>query len=133
MARLLVTGAVAVLPTADGREVYLYKGAIVEADAFTEKGVEHARSMGLVDDAPELPEEDDVEQITQAEIDEAAELVAAEAQKVADAKAELEQERAALDAEKADLAKQRELFEAETSQPQPKTGAPKAAAPKQQS
>ncbi|MGA6128829.1 MULTISPECIES: hypothetical protein [unclassified Microbacterium] len=112
MARLLVTGAVAVLPTADGREQYFYKGAIVDSDAFTEKGVEHARSMGLVDDAPELPEEDEDQALTAADVEAAAQLVEAAAQKVADAKAELELERQALDAEKAELAKEREEFDA---------------------
>ena len=112
MARLVVTGAVAVLPTADGREVYLYKNVIFDEDAFTEKGVEHARSMGLVDDAPELPEEDETQTLSAADVEAAAQLVEAEAQKVADAKAELERERQALETEKADLAKEREEFDA---------------------
>ncbi len=127
MARLLVMGAVAVLPTADGREVYLYKGAIVDSDAFMEKGVEHARSMGLVDDAPELPEEDETEALTAADVEAAAQLVEAEAQKVADAKAALELERQAFESEKADLAKEREQFDAAKA----KTPAPKQTAAKQ--
>lgn len=86
MGRLIVTASAVVLPTADGREQYLYKGAIVEADAFTEKGVEHARTQGLVDDAPEIVE-DETPAVTQADVDAA--------------KAALDQERAAFESEKA--------------------------------
>jgi hypothetical protein len=100
MARLLVTAAAVVLPTADGREQYLYKGAIVESDAFTAKGVEHARAQGLIEDAPELVE-DETPVVTQADIDAAAKAVEDEARKVEEAKAELAREREAFEAEKA--------------------------------
>jgi hypothetical protein len=70
MGRLIVTAAVAVLPTTDGREQYLYKGAIVDSDAFTEKGLEHARVQGLIDDAPDAEEEPEPETVfLQADVD----------------------------------------------------------------
>ncbi len=103
MGRLIVTASAVVLPTADGREQYLYKGAVVDADAFTEKGVEHARTQGLIDDAPEVIE-DEVEVFTQADIDLAKQLVEDEAKKVGAAKDALDQERAAFEAEKAAFA-----------------------------
>lgn len=102
MARLEVTAAVAVLPTVDGREQYLYKGAIVDSEPFTEKGLEHARAQGLIGDAPE-PVEEEPPAVTQADVDAAAALVAEEAQKVADAKADLDRGREAFAAEKAEF------------------------------
>jgi hypothetical protein len=70
MARLLVTAAAAVLPTLDGREQYLYKGTVVESDAFTEKGIEHARVQGLVGDAPEVDEDPEPEAVfSQSDVD----------------------------------------------------------------
>lgn len=70
MARLIVTAAVAVLPTSDGREQYLYKGAIVDSDAFTDKGIEHARVQGLIDDAPEIEEQPEPDPLfAQADVD----------------------------------------------------------------
>jgi hypothetical protein len=124
MGRLEVTAAAVVLPTVDGREQYLYKGVIVESDAFTEKGIEHARAQGLIDDAPEIVE-DEVDVITQADVDAAALAVEAEAQKVVDAKAELERERTALEADKAAFeAAKAEAAKSQTA-PAPKSGSAK--------
>lgn len=108
MGRLEVTAAAVVLPTVDGREQYLYKGAVVESDAFTEEGLEHARAQGLIGDAPEIVE-DESPAVTQADIDDAVAAVQAEAQKVADERSELE-------AAKADLQKERERLEAEKAE-----------------
>lgn len=70
MSALIVTAAVAVLPTRDGREQYLYQGAIFDSDAITEKGIEHARAQGLIDDAPEVVEEEPIEAtFSQADVD----------------------------------------------------------------
>lgn len=70
MAAFEVKAAVAVLPTVDGREQYLYKGTIAESDAFTEKGLEHARAQGLIGDAPEVEEEPEREAtFSQADVD----------------------------------------------------------------
>lgn len=70
MSALIVTAAVAVLPTRDGREQYLYQGAIFDSDAITEKGIEHARAQGLIDDAPEIVEEEPIEAaFSQADVD----------------------------------------------------------------
>ena len=43
-----VTGGAVVLPTKDGSERYLYTGAPVDEDAFTEAGIQHAVSVGLI-------------------------------------------------------------------------------------
>lgn len=43
-----VVGAVAVIPTKDGSERYMYRGAIVSDDAFTGEGLEHVLSVGLI-------------------------------------------------------------------------------------
>lgn len=70
MSALIVTAAAAVLPTVDGREQYLYQGAIFDSEGITEAGVEHARTQGLIGDAPEVVEEEPVEAaLTQADID----------------------------------------------------------------
>ncbi|CAN7266921.1 hypothetical protein LJR186_001226 [Microbacterium foliorum] len=69
MARVQVTAAVAVLPTVDGREQYLYQGSIVDDDAFTAEGIEHARAQGLIGDAPEFVEEEPVAVFSQDEVD----------------------------------------------------------------
>lgn len=49
-----VIGGAVVLPTKDGSERYLYTGAPVDEDAFTEAGIQHAVSVGLIaeTDAP---------------------------------------------------------------------------------
>ncbi|KKX97737.1 hypothetical protein [Microbacterium sp. Ag1] len=70
MSALIVTAAVAVLPTRDGREQYLYEGAVFDPEAITEAGIEHARAQGLIGDAPEVVEEEPVEAaLTQADVD----------------------------------------------------------------
>lgn len=61
MSALIVTAAVAVLPTRDGREQYLYEGAVFDSDAITEAGIEHARAQGLIGDAPEVVEDEPLE------------------------------------------------------------------------
>jgi multidrug efflux pump subunit AcrA (membrane-fusion protein) len=100
MERLQVTAAAVVLPTVDGREQYLYKGAIIESAGFTEKGIKHARAQGLLGEAPEVVEEEQPEPtFSQADVD-AAVKAATDAQ--AD---ELKQAKADLDAAKAELEK----------------------------
>jgi hypothetical protein len=47
MAAHVVTAAAVVLPTIDGSERYLYRGAPV-GDGFPEAGIEHALSLGLI-------------------------------------------------------------------------------------
>jgi hypothetical protein len=107
MARLLVTAAAVVLPTVDGREQYLYKGAVVESEAFTEKGVEHARAQGLVDDAPEVVEDEEPEApLTQADVDAAVKAATdAQAAELAQAKKDADAAKAEAEKAKAELAK----------------------------
>lgn len=70
MSTLIVTAAVAVLPTRDGREQYLYQGAVFDSEAITEAGLEHARAQRLIDDAPEVEEDEPVEAaFSQADVD----------------------------------------------------------------
>lgn len=70
MSALIVTGAVAVLPTRDGREQYFYQGTVFDPEAITEAGIEHARAQGLIGDAPEIVEEEPIEAaLTQADVD----------------------------------------------------------------
>lgn len=45
--RFEVTGPVVVLPTSDGSERYMYKGALI-GEGFTEAGIKHALSIGLI-------------------------------------------------------------------------------------
>lgn len=118
MARLVVTAAVAVLPTVDGREQYLYQGAVFDDDGITEAGVEHARAQGLIGDAPEVEEEEPIEAaLTQADVD-------AAVQTATDAK----------DAELAALRKELEAARAEAGKVEtPKVAATKTTAAKQQS
>lgn len=59
MSALIVTAAVAVLPTVDGREQYLYQGSVFDSDGITEEGLEHARAQGLIGDAPEVVEDEE--------------------------------------------------------------------------
>ncbi|WP_454112827.1 hypothetical protein [Microbacterium maritypicum] len=126
MSALIVTAAVAVLPTRDGREQYLYEGAVFDSDAITEEGLEHARAQGLIDDAPEVEEEEPIEAaFSQADVDAAvktavdakdAELATArkaveeKAREVAAAAKQLEADKSAFEtaqaeAKKADAAK----------------------------
>ena len=44
----VVTGAVAVIPTKDGSERYMYRGAPVSEEAFTAEGIKHVLSVGLI-------------------------------------------------------------------------------------
>lgn len=46
--RYIVTGAAVVLPTSGGSERYLYRGAVI-ADGYTESGIAHALSLGLIE------------------------------------------------------------------------------------
>lgn len=46
--RLTVVGPAVVLATTDGSERYLYRGAVVARDGFTEKSIDHAIDNGLV-------------------------------------------------------------------------------------
>lgn len=46
--KFIVVGAVAVLPTTDKSERYVYRNAPVDPDAFTPEGIKHAVSLGLV-------------------------------------------------------------------------------------
>jgi hypothetical protein len=54
----IVSGALVVLPTSGGSERYVYRGAIISADGFTEEGLAHALEVGLIEDAPEAAEAD---------------------------------------------------------------------------
>ncbi|AVL96927.1 MULTISPECIES: hypothetical protein [Microbacterium] len=121
MSALIVTAAVAVLPTRDGREQYLYEGAVFDSDAITEEGLEHARAQGLIGDAPEVVEEAPVEAaFTQADVDAAvkaaedakdAELATArnavedKAREVAAAAKQLEVDKSAFETAQADAKK----------------------------
>ena len=74
-----VTGGAVVLPTKDGSERYLYTGAPVDEDAFTEEGIQHALSVGLIaetepvgsieDDVVEVPEGDPSEDWSNKQLD----------------------------------------------------------------
>lgn len=110
MSALIVTAAVAVLPTRDGREQYLYEGAVFDSDAITEAGIEHARAQGLIGDAPEVVEEEPIEAaFTQADVDAA--VKAAE-----DAKdAELATARNAVEDKAREVAAAAKQFEADKS------------------
>lgn len=48
MAAHIVTGAAVVLPTVDGSERYLYRGAPV-GDGYTVDGIKHAVALGLIE------------------------------------------------------------------------------------
>jgi len=48
-----VKGAAVVLPTADKREQYLYRGAFIAPGSYTEEGLQHALDIGLIEQAPE--------------------------------------------------------------------------------
>lgn len=120
MSALIVTAAVAVLPTRDGREQYLYEGAVFDSDAITEAGIEHARAQGLIGDAPEVVEDeplevfsaDDVAAAVKAATDEKdAELATArraveeKAREVAAATKQLEADKSAFESAQADAKK----------------------------
>lgn len=51
MAGYVVKGAAVVLPTKGGSERYLYRGAPVDADAYTDEGIKHALDVGLIAEA----------------------------------------------------------------------------------
>jgi hypothetical protein len=90
MAAHVVTGACVVLPTIDGSERYLYRGAPV-GEGFTEAGIQHALDVGLIA-VDTVREELEAalaaeEQRVAAEKKAADEKKAAEAKKAADAKA----------------------------------------------
>jgi len=110
MSALIVTAAVAVLPTRDGREQYLYQGAVFDSEAITEAGLEHARAQRLIGDAPEVEEEEPVEAaFSQADVDAAVKTaVDAKDTELAAVRKELEAARAEVgktDESKAEAAK----------------------------
>ncbi|MDR6142042.1 acyl-CoA reductase-like NAD-dependent aldehyde dehydrogenase [Microbacterium foliorum] len=119
MSALIVTAAVAVLPTVDGREQYLYEGAIFDSEGITEKGLEHARAQGLIDDAPEFVEDEEpLAVFSQADVDAAVKAAT-------DAKdAELADARRVVEERATEVAKQ--IEELETA----RADAAKAEAPK---
>jgi hypothetical protein len=45
----IVTGPAVVLPTPDGSERYLYRGALVP-EGFADDGIEHALALGLIEE-----------------------------------------------------------------------------------
>lgn len=70
MAGHIVTGPVAVLPTKDGSERYMYRGALI-GDGFTAEGIKHALSVGLiapVEDAPADGEDEPYKGVTVADL-----------------------------------------------------------------
>lgn len=71
----IVTGAAVVLPTSDGSERYLYRGATV-GDGFSDEGIKHALAVGLIEKvkSPTAAEKAAAEQaaIEKAEADKAA-------------------------------------------------------------
>ncbi|MBB2956974.1 hypothetical protein [Pseudoclavibacter helvolus] len=69
----IVSGAAVVLVTKDASERYLYRGAPIPLEAFTDESVEHAISVGLVEEVYDEPTEDQA----------AAEQAAADAQAAA--------------------------------------------------
>lgn len=119
MSALIVTAAVAVVPTVDGREQYLYEGAIFDSEGITEKGLEHARAQGLIDDAPEFVEDEEpLAVFSQADVDAAVKAAT-------DAKdAELADARRVVEERATEVAKQ--IEELETA----RADAAKAEAPK---
>jgi hypothetical protein len=79
MAGFQVKAAAVVLPTLDGGERYLYRSAAILSDeGYSEAGLEHALSSGLIVRADEAPSLDEVA-ATQAEV----EAAAAEEQRIA--------------------------------------------------
>ncbi|KRD51958.1 hypothetical protein [Microbacterium sp. Root280D1] len=137
MARLVVTAAVAVLPTVDGREQYLYQGTVFDSDGITEEGLEHARVQGLIGDAPEIVEDEEpIAVFSQADVDEA--VKAAEDAKdaeLATARTAVEDKAREVAKEIADLATAKAEFEkaqADTSKVEtPKVSTAKTTAAKQ--
>ncbi len=62
MARIVkVKGAAVVLRTADKREGYFYRGAEIPADGFTDEGLKHAESLGLIEVVEVAEESGDAE------------------------------------------------------------------------
>jgi hypothetical protein len=120
MSALIVTAAVAVLPTVDGREQYLYEGTVFESEGITEEGLEHARVQGLIDDAPEFVEDEPLEVFSQADVDlavkaateakdaelaEARKAVEDKAREVAEAAKQLKADKAAFETAQAEATK----------------------------
>lgn len=114
MSALIVTAAVAVLPTVDGREQYLYQGSVFDSEGITEEGLKHARVQGLIGDAPEVVEDEEpLAVFSQADIDavvktatEAKDAELADARKFVEEKAvEVAQQIKELEAAKAELEK----------------------------
>lgn len=136
MSALIVTAAVAVLPTRDGREQYLYQGAVFDSEAITDDGIEHARTQGLIDDAPEIVEDEDVaDWFTQSDVDDAV-RIATEAKdaELAEARTAVEDKAREVAKEIADLATAKAEFEkthADAKVESPKAPANKTTAAKQ--
>lgn len=124
MSAVIVTAAVAVLPTVDGREQYLYEGAIFDSDGITEKGLEHARAQGLIDDAPEFVEDEEPLAVFSQDDVEAAVKAATEAKD-----AELAEVRKAVEDRDTEIAKQAEELAAARAEAA-KSEAPKVPASK---
>lgn len=132
MSALIVTAAVAVLPTRDGREQYLYQGAVFDSEAITDDGIEHARTQGLIDDAPEIVEDEDedvADWFTQSDVDDAV-RIATEAKdaELAEARTAVEDKAREVAKEIADLATAKAEFE--KTQADAKVESPKAPANK---
>lgn len=66
MTKHIVTGPAVVLPTDDGSERYLYRGAII-GNGFTKAGLKHALELGLIDEVEEIVIGDDTAVIVAAE------------------------------------------------------------------
>lgn len=71
MAGYIVSGPVAVIPTKDGSERYMYRGAPI-GDGFTAEGIKHALSVGLIapveDAAPAEGEDEPYKGVTVADL-----------------------------------------------------------------
>ena len=74
----IVTGAAVVIPTDDGSERYLYKGAIV-GGGYTKAGIKHAVDLGLIEEVEEVVIGDDTAALALAAAVVASEVVPAEA------------------------------------------------------
>lgn len=79
MARYVVKSTAVVIPTKDGSERYLYRGAPIDADAFDEQGVQRLLEVGLIVEVEEpaeaqsneveIPEGDPSEEWSHAQLD----------------------------------------------------------------
>jgi hypothetical protein len=54
----IVTGPAVVIPTDDGSERYLYRGALV-GSGYTKAGIKHALELGLIEEVEEVVIGDD--------------------------------------------------------------------------